>query len=196
MKVSQIHASSNSLDEKINEMNKDTDLILIFGDRFNLTNDVLKKVRDHFPSTQIAGCSTSSPILGKELHETDLVFTSLDFSNTKVKVESVKLDGMNDSFNAGKELAEKLSRDDLAFLLVLSVGLEVNGSKLVSGIKDIIGDKALVAGGLAEDGDRFDSTFTLSPDGICDKSVVGIGFYGDKLSVSANCYRWLEAFWK
>jgi hypothetical protein len=65
----------------------------------------------------------------------------------------------------------------------LSDGVQVNGSALVDGTTQHLPEDVTVTGGLAADGDRFERT-PLWLDAVLEvPSVVGIGFYGDRLHV-------------
>jgi hypothetical protein len=66
---------------------------------------------------------------------------------------------------------------------VLSDGLNVNGSQLVAGFNEVLNGTAVVTGGLAGDGDRFQRTWVLSGSTPLSNQVVAVGFYGDRIRI-------------
>jgi hypothetical protein len=84
---------------------------------------------------------------------------------------------------AGEELGKALSRPGLRSVLVLSDGLDVNGTTLVAGLNAVLPEAVVVTGGLAGDGDRFKRTWVFDGDLPRTGRVVAIGFYGERLVV-------------
>jgi len=80
-------------------------------------------------------------------------------------------------------LAEQLSSNGLVHVFVLSDGLHVNGSELVEGLAAGLPEGVQFTGGLAGDGDRFQSTWVLGDRGLESDAVVAVGFYGQRLRV-------------
>ncbi|NNK29001.1 MAG: hypothetical protein HKP06_12270, partial [Flavobacteriaceae bacterium] len=72
--------------------------------------------------------------------------------------------------------------DNLSHSFILSDGLNVNGADLVSGLKSVITNTS-ITGGLAGDAGAFKETFVIDGGEMKDKTVVGVGFYGDQLKV-------------
>ena len=66
---------------------------------------------------------------------------------------------------------------------MLSDGLQVNGTELVSGLTAALPPSVSVSGGLSGDGDRFGRTYVMYGDTVESGAVVGVGFYGEALTV-------------
>ena len=84
---------------------------------------------------------------------------------------------------AGRRLAAALPHSGLVYVLVLSPGLDVNGSALVRGLREGLPKDAIVTGGLAGDGDRFGRTVVWAAAGPGERTVAAVGFYGDQLRI-------------
>lgn len=80
-------------------------------------------------------------------------------------------------------LAEQLTREDLKAILVLSDGLNVNGSELVKGFNSALPESVVVTGGLAGDGDRFKRTWVVGEGRPRSGIVSAVALYGDHVSV-------------
>src|ERR671939_567524 len=64
----------------------------------------------------------------------EAVTTAVHFDNTQVQGAHIKLRDAENSFHAGESLALSLDKNGLAHVLVLSDGLNVNGTDLVQGL--------------------------------------------------------------
>ena len=87
----------------------------------------------------------------------------------------------NDSYAAGRAIAAQLKQPSLRGVLVLSDGLNVNGSELVKGLNDTLGEAVVVTGGLAGDGTHFKRTWVLKDRTPQSGYVTAVGFYGDHI---------------
>ena len=88
-----------------------------------------------------------------------------------------------DSRAVGEALGADLAAEGLRAVMVLSDGLNVNGTTLAEGITATVGPGVIVTGGLAGDGPRFVSTWILADGEVGDQRVVAVGLYGDRLEV-------------
>jgi hypothetical protein len=88
-----------------------------------------------------------------------------------------------DSFQAGKILAGDLQKDNLRHVMVLSDGINVNGSALVKGLTENLSDSVTLTGGLAGDGARFQETLVIWDNKPERDTIAAIGLYGDSLQV-------------
>lgn len=172
------HQKSDSVDSE------NAQLVLCFASKQALLEipvyDILKR---RFPTAMIAMCSTAGEIYHTTVSDEGFTVAALEFSSTRLQSQQVYIKDYADSFDAGKALINKFDQKDLAYVLVLSDGRYVNGSELVRGINAVTQDKILVTGGLAGDGDRFESTLVGLNANPEEGLIVGIGFYGDKLKV-------------
>ncbi|MFZ4404920.1 MAG: FIST signal transduction protein, partial [Pseudobdellovibrionaceae bacterium] len=92
---------------------------------------------------------------------------------------------------------QQLIGKDLCYVLVLSDGLNVNGTDLSEGITSVVGkgnSKVVVSGGLAGDGSRFKTTSILFGNQADSKKVVAMGFYSSDLKVGTGSIGGWDAF--
>ncbi|MBF0590018.1 MAG: FIST C-terminal domain-containing protein, partial [Magnetococcales bacterium] len=65
---------------------------------------------------------------------------------------------------------------------------DVNGSAIIKGLHEAVGDTIHVSGGLAGDGGAFEETLTVTPTGVDDRGLVAIGFYGNNLEFAFGSF--------
>jgi len=169
------------------QLGEHANLILLFGG-----TDVLKQegrlaeVRGAYPNATLFGCSTAGEIQETRVFDNSLAVTAIQFEDTRVMGGKVAIDCVSDSFRAGEELAAMLNRENLAHVLVLSDGLNINGSDLVRGLTEHLPQQVSVSGGLAGDGARFQQTLVVW-DGVAQtKTVAAVGLYGNHLRVGCG----------
>ncbi|MCW8889815.1 MAG: FIST C-terminal domain-containing protein [Sedimenticola sp.] len=162
-------------------------LVLVFGSRMILTQkgeELLNDLRSMYPKAIIAGCSTAGEIHNENINDDSLVATAVYFE--KCHIESASISGQmlcGNDYRSGSKLAKSIKHCDLAHVMVLANGSAVNGSELIRGIYHNLPKNIAVTGGLAGDGDRFDTTIVFL-DSIKKKSIATIiGFYGKDLAV-------------
>jgi len=168
------------------------ELVLVFG-----ATDVLRKpellaaIRQDYPAAQLFGCSTAGEICGTQVSDDSLTVTAVRFAHTHLRSVHATLSDAKGSFQAGQLLAEALASpnhngegaDPLVHVLVLSDGLQVNGTELVAGLVQHLPSGVTVTGGLAGDGTRFGETLVLA-DNVAGKNIVtALGLYGRHLKV-------------
>ncbi len=157
-------------------------LVFLFGE-----TDLLKdknhfdSVRIAYPNAEIVGCSTSGEICEAEIFNTSIVCTAVYFGKTKIKVVKEKIQSMDESFLIGKKLADQFEKEKLVHILILSEGLNINGSELTKGLNLRLNDSVPVTGGLAGDQSMFNETVIVHNQPGEANLIVGIGFYGDHL---------------
>jgi hypothetical protein len=159
-------------------------LVIIFAAPEYINHQAqLEKLFAAFPNSKIIGCSTAGEIFGDTISDSSISVAIAKFKDTKLVEAESEIKNMNDSADIGKKIAEELNRNDLRGIFILSDGLNVNGSQLVSGINSVLSNEIVVTGGLAGDGDRFKQTWIIC-DGKLQKShIAAIGFYGDKIRI-------------
>ena len=159
-------------------------LVIAFGaPEFHADPAPLKELSDAFPEGIVVGCSTSGEIWGTEVHDESVSAAIVQFGNTDLKSAFAECGDASQSHEAGKRLAEALQRDDLKAVFVLAEGLSINGTDLVAGLNEVLGDDVVVTGGLAGDGPRFEKTWVLNDGDVRPNGVVAVGLYGDALQV-------------
>src|SRR5258708_7819308 len=135
------------------------DLVLYFGSRDGLASgDRYHELTGLFPGAHIVGCSTGGQIRGLEIVDDEIAGVAISFEATTLKVVAEPIEDARLSLRCGGKIGKALDAPDLAGIFVLSDGLRVNGSELVSGINDAVGTNVILTGGLAGDGPRFEDT--------------------------------------
>lgn len=160
-------------------------LVLVFGSvkRFN-DPKLTSFLKARYPAAQIIGCTTTGEIGANSVHDDTLQITAAFWEKTAQRATHVKLNGMQNSFEAGEQLARQLKSDSLKAVLAFSDGLHVNGSELLKGFQSVLGGIPVV-GGMAGDNATFTKTLLLFNDTVSDNLVIAVGLYGNHL-VTAN----------
>lgn len=159
-------------------------LVFIFGQTELLKERVhFDEVRAFYPNAEIVGCSTSGEICQEEVFNTHIICTAVHFDKATIKVKRENIITMDDSFQIGEKLAGQFEQEGLVHVMVLSDGLNVNGSDLTRGINSHFDQVVPVTGGLAGDQALFKETVIVHNQPGVSNIVVGIGFYGDQLKI-------------
>ena len=180
-------ASNKSLKELPNASPLlNANLVLVFGSvkRFN-EGKLQVFLQARYPSAQIIGCTTSGEINQTGVYDDSIQITAIVWEKTVQRVAQTKMVGMQSSFEAAASLAKQLKADNLRTVLVISDGLNVNGSELLKGFQSLLGDIPIV-GGLAGDGGAFVKTLQLYNDTVSDNMVIAVGLYGNALITSSG----------
>ena len=128
-------------------------LVFVFGSRKVLAEiELIKELQARYPNSQLIGCSTSGEIVGTEVNDNSLAVTAIFFEKTMLQFSFLELEESIDSFKIASQLVSPLISNSLRHLLVLSDGLNVNGSELVRGFREMLPDSVSLTGGLAGDG--------------------------------------------
>lgn len=167
-----------------NNLQKSAQLVFLFGNKNLLKNDEhIDFVKQMYPFAQITGCSTSGEICQEEVYDNKIVCTAVYFEKTRIDIAKEKIEKMDNSFKVGENLANKLYKDDLVHIMILSEGLNINGSELTKGINYRLQNKVSVTGGLAGDQANFIETVIVHNKAGENNIVLAIGFYGENLKV-------------
>jgi hypothetical protein len=162
----------------------DVALVLYFGTREALhCGKRYDELRELFPKAHIMGCSTGGQIDNNDVNDDAIVAAAVSFGATRLKVCRQDIGDPQRSRDYGEALGHALQADDLAGVFVLSDGLNVNGSELVAGISNVIGDKVPLTGGLAGDGANFKETLVGADCAPRPRTIAGLGFYGPAIRV-------------
>ncbi len=159
-------------------------LVFMFGDRALISRpDVFHQAKQFYPHAYLVVSSTAGNILGTKVSTNTVTLTALYFEKTHIWFSETVIENQFDSHNVGKKLAEFLPTEDLKHTVVLSEGLEINGSALVDSINQYLPEGVTVTGGLAGDGEAFEQTLVGCNVLPQPKRAVLIGFYGSALRV-------------
>ncbi len=155
---------------------------------------VMQPLRDRYPNARWTGCSTAGEIAGIQVDDDTVVATAVELETSRIELVTVDIEDPSESFVRARELAESLESSGLRHVFVLSDGLTVNGSQFVSGIANHLPEGVQVTGGLAADGDRFESTSVLIDGQPSSNMAVAVGLYGDDLQIGHGSLGGWDAF--
>jgi hypothetical protein len=159
-------------------------LVIVFGaPGYKAADAPIRDLYAAYPQSRIVGCSTAGEIFGSSLSDDTLSVAVAKFDHSDVETAVAGVTSPDQSFEAGTKLAQMLNDEDLRSILVLSDGLNVNGSELVRGLNTNLSSSVVVTGGLAGDGDRFKDTWVLDRDGGKPQRVCAVGLYGKNVRV-------------
>lgn len=162
-------------------------LVLCFGNKAMLLSAAAySELHNRYAQARIVFCSTSGEIMGNHVLDGAIVVNSIELERSCIDAHVVNIHSFDrDSFEAGKALVSRMAQNTaLKHLFIFSDGSLVNGSFLVDGINQVIPAHVSVTGGLAGDGNAFQSTLVGLDDNLAEGNIVGIGFYGDSIQVS------------
>jgi hypothetical protein len=143
----------------------------------------VKAIRAGFPQSIIVGCSTAGEVFGPTVRDGGITVAVARFERTRLSTACASILDEGASFAGGVELARRLRSESLAAVLVLSDGLNVNGSRLLDGLNSELSASVVVTGGLAGDADRFASTWVVADGRPRSGIVAAVGLYGDAVRI-------------
>lgn len=159
-------------------------LILVFcAPEFSNQPAPIQELVKKYPKSKIMGCSSAGEIAGTRVLDHSLSVAVIRFQHTPIVSAMTTLENMDDSQAAGIRIAKQLVKPDLQGILILSVGLNINGSELVKGINSVKPANTIVTGGLAGDNARFQHTWVMLNGEIHSNAVVAIGLYGNNIHI-------------
>lgn len=166
----------------------DAQLVLVFAASSIIESpSLLERIRTRYPRAHTVAVSAPDNIAGDGVLEKGGSTTALRFDTARIEVASEVLRGRDDSERAGEALGSKIPRDDLRHLIIFSEGIEVNGTALLRGIKNVRGESVSVTGGLASDGEAFKRT-TVGLDEIpAPNRAVAVGPHRDQSGSRVTC---------
>lgn len=186
MKINQLSLTEDNWQRSIEDIAFSANLFLLFvSPEFSKRDVVLEVLKLKFPKAIITGCSTAGEICDVTVKDNTISLTAIHLEKTVLKKIAFKIEDKNCSEKAGMDIAKRLDSKDLKHILILSDGLNVNGAELVNGLKQKV-PNVTITGGLAADGAYFDKTFVIDGDKAVDKTIIGLGFYGDSLKVGCS----------
>jgi hypothetical protein len=173
----------------------DAQLVIYFaGKKIPEFRECYHELENFYPSAHIIGCSTGGEIFGDEVSDDSISVAAIRFERTTLKTAVVSIENANESFEAGKKIAQDLAAENLSNVFLLSDGIHVNGSELVRGMYEILDKHTAVTGGLAGDGSDFRKTL-VGVDFLPESNVIAaVGFYGSSLNVGYGSVGGWDAF--
>jgi len=159
-------------------------LVLAFGSTAIIkSTNLLEELKKAYPNAGCLGCSTAGEIFDTHVTDDSLTVAAIQFESTRIAGAQINLEDFNSSYEAGHELGKMLEVVDLTHVFVLSSGLGINASDLVSGLTNALPTHVTITGGLAGDGDRFKETVVFWNDIKDNRTVAILGLYGERLKI-------------
>lgn len=154
---------------------------------------VMAAVQSRCRDAVVIGASSAGEIHDIQVHDQTVSVTLVEFASTRVTLATLQPGCDGDSRDQGRRLALQLPPRP-AHVFVLFEGHDVNGSEVVAGLREGLGDGVGITGGLAADGPRFGRTQVVA--GIEPAAMRGaaIGFYGQQLRVGSASMGGWDAF--
>jgi len=182
----QAHGNGSSL--------PDAQLVLAFIDpQLGDAAAAMASLETMHPKADVIACSSGGEIYGVDVLDGSAVATALAFDNTPTRLATAMIDTAADSFSAGQDLGRQLEDQDLAGVFVISEGLRVNGSELVRGLREHIGQAIPITGGLAGDGADFGVTRVGANEPLRSGRIAAVGLYGTAIRMAhGNAGGWEE----
>lgn len=186
MKIIQAFKNGNEdwhyLQEKVQLQNP---LVLVFGNRYLLEDEtMIINIKKEFNYDNIIFGSSSGDILEGTIQDNSISVTAIELEKSTFVIERENIYNFNMQPDLlGKALLDKLPKEKLKHLFVLSDGL-IDGNKLIEGLKSNLNNKIAITGGLCGDDARFEKTLSSFNENPKTGEIVLIGFYGDALEVS------------
>jgi hypothetical protein len=156
----------------------------------------LRELAAAYPRSVVVGCSTAGEIVDDAVSDDGLVVAVARFATTRLHLANERVRDAGESYACGQTLGRRLlaAEPALSSVLVLSDGLLVNGSALVSGLVAGTGGGTLVSGGLAGDGTRFGLTWVLVDGQPRTGYVSGVGFAGAEFRTAMSSHGGWDIF--
>lgn len=187
MKIVQATKEQNQDWKYFEEKTKLNDpLVLVFGNRYLLEDQaIISNIRAEFPYEHIVFGSTSGEIQGANVNENSIAVTAIEFEKSSFVVETANiLDYNKKAKQLGEILYDKIPKENLKHLFIISEGSFVNGSSLIDGIEQNMNHTIPITGGMCGDDARFEKTLASYKQNPKEGEVVLIGFYGETLEIS------------
>lgn len=144
------------------------------------------KISSYFPNSTIVGCSTAGEIMGADVDDESIVLTGCKFNQASFDAQIFTIDSAKGSHTAGVSIGEYFKNRECKGIVILSDGMNVNGSALVGGVEESLDENIPIAGGLAGDQDKFTGTFTMFQNRLFENGVVVVGFFGDSFEMGTG----------
>jgi hypothetical protein len=158
-------------------------LILVFAAPcFHDHPEPIQELSRQYPNSLMIGCSSAGEIFGAEVYDNSLSVAVMRLEKTLIRIVKAPNHNPDQSHETGVAIAKALDSDDLQHIIVLSEGLNINGTALTQGLNSTR-KKTIITGGLAGDGSQFKQTWTIYNGEILKNHVVAVGFYGNAIRI-------------
>jgi signal transduction histidine kinase len=166
-------------------------LIQYFDGMLNVENsrELLEYLSTKFRNAHIIGTSTDGEIFNETVQDHSVILSFSIFESVTLASLSVSLD--EGSFTAGEELGREATRFGAQAMIVFSDAFATNGDLLMEGFTQH-SNNVILAGGMAGDNGKFQSTYVISGAKLYSKRAVAIMLKGENLRVNNGySFHWL-----
>lgn len=168
---------------------EDVDLVVFFGLRELLQEELISTLRDGFPNAQLIGCSSAGEIYDGHYRQNTVVVMAISFARSRCHSCYFPSVPFEDQGTLGQSIANKLAAPDLKGILFFAEGLESDVDPIIANLRTRLRERNLapvIFGGKAGDNLRFDGTIVVHNGAIHTEGVVATGLYGDSLEVRGS----------
>lgn len=164
-------------------------LVLVFGNRYALeAPEIYIEVKKLFPDGEIVFGSTAGEIIGNQVLEDSITITAIEFEKSNYVIfRENSLEHNKDAVLLGNKLIQKIPKEGLKHIVIISEGSFINGSALIEGLETGVNNVA-ITGGLCGDDSRFEKTISSYNENPKEGEVLLIAFYGESLEISFAQY--------
>jgi len=167
-----------------NSLDSSNTLVLIFASPdISLITKPIDELINIFPNSKFMGCSTAGEIIGDTISNDRFVVQIIKFEKSRLNLVNAKISDSSKSQNIGKELIEKLDKEELKYIFVLGTSLHINGSQFTEDISDMDLKDIVITGGFAGDDQLFEKTWVLIDKKPSYAFVSALGVYGEELYI-------------
>jgi len=175
------YATSTGWSEPLPEWDSSRTLVLVFAAPEYVESDIFAEIAATYPNSVVVGCSTAGEIMGPVMSDHTLSVAVVRFESTDIRLAWELIDSATESREVGHRIGQQLDDPDLKAALIFSEGLKVDGTGLVHAVSAAVGEDVILTGGLAGDGQRFETTWVLADGKPTLGAVSAVGFYGSSV---------------
>jgi hypothetical protein len=175
-------------------MGSEAQWVLVFGSgKLICDREIIDNIREMYPNAYLMGCSTAGEIYQDSVNDNSITVTAVAFEKANVRFKSFELGSKDSSdiyYEIGQKIISELDKDNLKHIFILCEGLNINGSKLVDGMRTSVQNFIPITGGLAGDGSEFKETYIIDNGYAKQNCIVLAAIYGDIYSGYASVGGW------
>lgn len=190
MKIDQLVFTNNEFKGEVT-LSEQAQWVLVFGSsQLVQQTELFDQIRNLYPKGYIMGCSTAGEIHSNEVTDDTLIVTAVFLEKSSVVFSAFDLSDNADYHLIGKNIMDSLKVEDLKHVFILCEGLNINGSKLVEGMRENNQTNSPITGGLSGDGSDFKATYVIANTYAKSNQIVVAALYGDIKTGCASMGGW------
>lgn len=187
-------AGANACQDAVDQLQEKVDLLIVFASTKYDQQRMLDGVRSVSGDVLLVGSSTSGEITDKgPIKDHSVVVMAISSPDVKYYAglgENVATNAREAGKKAAASVKEQSNGDIKSFFMFPDV-LVGNGSEIVRGVLDEVGEHFPVVGGASGDDFQFKKTYQYLNDKVYSGAVVGLGISGDFLIGIGVKHGWL-----